>query len=371
MTCTTMEQMIIGAVKGRPATAPSRTGQSRSRAQTPRPQQAGSSSSEGFLTDPGQDSEASGDFSALLEVGGISTPEDSDSSGEMALIADSFKRSSVENTRPEQQSSAPLESVGRGDESTGHSSLDATLSELREQSSTQKSQRKRSSKKVTKPKTTLRRGVPMREEFFSKIGWTPSLIFGPADPLHNPHMVWCHMCKQNVSVKTKGFVEILRHHRTEKHLRKDQRWRYEHLRSVDPVTGKSQHRERGRKGKILSKVELAQELPKFIHTELVDVGQRFPFYEDLKGSTTALVTPQSRSITPICLIGEFIQRQGDLSVLRNLWSRVGYFTDYQAALHDFDWSEERITVSIVRVFCLRFTQMLTYELAYTRIYVCK
>ena len=137
MTCTTMEQMVIGAVKGMLATAPSRTGQFKSRAQTPRPHQAGSSSSEGFLTDPGQDSEASGDFSALLEVGGISMPEDNDSSEEMALIANSFKRSSIEKTRPAKQSPTLLESVGRGDESTGQSSLDATLSELREQPSTQ------------------------------------------------------------------------------------------------------------------------------------------------------------------------------------------------------------------------------------------
>ena len=180
------------------------------------------------------------------------------------------------------------------------------------------------------------------------------------------------MCKKNLSVKTEGLVEILRHHRTEKHPRRDQRWRYEHLRSVDPVTGKIQHRVRGRNGKILSKVEMAQELPKFIHTELVDVGERFPFYEDYrKGSTTALVTPQSRSKTQIYLIGDFIQRQGDLTVLRNLLSRVGSFTYYQAAFHDFDWSEERITVSIIRVFCLRFTHMLTYELIYSRIYACK
>ena len=355
MTCTTMEQMVIGAVKGKLATVPSRTGQFKSRAQTPRPLQAGSSSSEGFLTDHGQDSEASGDFSALLEVGGISMPEDSDSSGEIALIANSFKRSSIENTRPAQQSSTLLELVGRGDESTGQSSLDATLSELREQPSTQKLQRKKSSKKTRKSKTTPRRGVPMREEFFSKIGWTRSFISGPADTIHNPHMVWCHMCKKNFSVKTKGVVENLRHHRTEKHLRRDQRWRYEHLRSVDPVTGKIQHRVRGRNGKILSKVELAQELPKFIHTDFVDVGERFPFYEDnLKGSTTALVTPQSRSKTQICLVGDFIQRQGDLTVLRNLWSGVGSFTDYQAAFHDFDWSDERITVSLIRMSCFQF-----------------
>ena len=184
MTYTTMEQMVIGAVKGTPATAPSRTGKFRTRvrAQTPRPQQAAGSSSEEFLTDPGQDSEASGDFSALLEVGGISKPDDSDSSGEMTLTAYSFKRSSAVNTRPEQQLRAQLESVGRGDESTGHSRLEATLSELREQPSTQKSQRKRHGKKVTKPKVTQRWGVPMREEFFSMIGCTRSFISGPADP---------------------------------------------------------------------------------------------------------------------------------------------------------------------------------------------
>ena len=374
MTCTTMERMVIGAVKGSPATAPSRSGQFRirARAQTPRPQQAGGSSSEEFLTDPGQDSEASGDFSALLEVGGISMPDDSDSSGEIASIADSFKRSSVQTTRPEQQLSAQFESVGRGDESTRHSSLDATLSELREPPSSQKSQRKKHGKKVTKPKVTQRLGVPLREEFFSKIGWNRSFISGPADPLHNPQMVWCQKCKNNFSVKTKGMVEILRHHRTERHLRKDQRWRYEHLKSIDPVTGKIQHRVRGRNGKILSKVYLAQELPKFIHTELVDVGERFPFYEDyLKRSTTALVTPQSRrSKTQICLIGDYIQRQGELAVLRNLWSRVGSFTNYQAAFHDFDWSEERITVSIVYVSCLRLVYMSARRYTYVRTQIC-
>ena len=186
----------------------------------------------------------------------------------------------------------------------------------------------------------------MREEFFSKIGWTRSFISGPADPLHNSHMVWCHMCKKNFSTKTKGTVEILRHHKTEKHLRRDQNGRYEHLKSVDPVTGKVQHRVRGRNGKILSKIELAQELPKFIHIELIDVGERFSFYDDyIKGSTSALITPQSRMKTQICLVGDFIQSLGDLSILRRLWARAGSYTRYQTAFQDFDWSEEHLMVS--------------------------
>ena len=154
----------------------------------------------------------------------------------------------------------------------------------------------------------------------------------------------------------------MRHHRTETHLRRDQRWHYEHLKSVNPVTGKIQNRVRDRNGKIFSQVELAQELPKFIHTELINVGESFPFYEDyLKGSTTALVTPQSRAKTQpgVCLIGDLIPRQADIAILRHLWSRVGSFTDYQAAFHDFYWREERITVSIICLF-LFVTCICTY-----------
>ena len=138
----------------------------------------------------------------------------------------------------------------------------------------------------------------MREEFFPKISWTRSFISGPADPLHNPRVVWCHICKKKISIRTKGTFEILRHHRSEKHLRRDQRWRYEHLRSIDTISGKVQHRVRGRNGKVLTKIELAKELPKFIHAELVDIRERFPFYDDfIKGSPTALKLKSASFLT--------------------------------------------------------------------------
>ena len=163
-------------------------------------------------------------------------------------------------------------------------------------------------------------------------------------------MMWCHICKKNISIKTKGTFEILRHHRSKKHLRRDRRWRYEHLRSIDSISGKIQHRVRGRNGKVLIKIELPNELPKFFHAKLVDIGERFPFYDDfLKGSSTALVTPDSRAKTQICLISDFIQTQGDLSLLRNLWARISSITNYQATLCDFDWGEERLTVSIIHI----------------------
>ena len=186
----------------------------------------------------------------------------------------------------------------------------------------------------------------MREEFFSKIGWTRSFTSVPADPIHYPLMVWCHMCKKNFSIRTKGPIEILRHQRTEKDLRRDQRWRYMHPKSVDPVTGKVKNRVRGRNGKVLTNIESAKVLHKFIHTKVKDVWERFPFYDDfVQGRTTALITPESRLRTQLRIVADFLEPQGNFSVLRNLLSRLSSLTDHQAVLCDFDSGENHMTVS--------------------------
>ena len=355
MTCTTMERMVIGAVKGTPVTAPSRTEKFRTRARAPSPgsnRQAGSSSDE-LSVDLGSQPSPQLDLSTLQDVSGLSYLEDSDSSMERLLIDRVYNKTAPENLSTASQPGLPHNTTEGETELQEKSSLDCTLSELRGQSPTQKSRQAVVSARKSKSKRMPRRGVPMREEFFSKIAWTRSFISGPADPLHNPYMVWCHMCKKNISIKTKGTVEILRHHRTEKHLRRDQRWRFEHLKTVDDVSGKVQHRVRGRDGKILNKSDLAQELPRFIHTELVDVGERHPFYEDyLKGHSSAPVTPQSRLQAQICLLGDFVQDSGNIAILRRLWARAGSYTGFQSVFQDFDWSEDHIMVSSLVYFII-------------------
>ena len=355
MTCTTMERMVIGAVKGTPVTAPSRTEKFRKRARAPSPgsnRQAGSSSDE-LSVDLGSQPSPQLDLSTLQDVSGLSYLEDSDSSMERLLIDRVYNKTAPENLSTASQPGLPHNTTEGETELQEKSSLDCTLSEFRGQSPTQKSRQAVVSARKSKSKRMPRRGVPMREEFFSKIAWTRSFISGPADPLHNPYMVWCHMCKKNFSIKTKGTVEILRHHRTEKHLRRDQRWRFEHLKTVDDVSGKVQHRVRGRDGKILNKSDLAQELPRFIHTELVDVGERHPFYEDyLKGHSSAPVTPQSRLQAQICLLGDFVQDSGNIAILRRLWARAGSYTGFQSVFQDFDWSEDHIMVSSLVYFII-------------------
>ena len=226
----TMERMVIDAVRGKPTVAPSKTAHfySGRRAQTPGPGKAGDSSgsdTEGDATLRGKNSEPS----SSGETGDSSYYGETDSATEMDLITKSFKETTSAQDAPGPQS---LSQDVQGDIDTDtpeYSSQDATLLEVRDQALGATTASSSKPRKTKGNKNLSKRGVPMREEFFSKIGWTRSFISGPADPLHNPHMVWCHICKKNFSIKSKGPYEILRHHRTKRHLRRDQRWRYEHL----------------------------------------------------------------------------------------------------------------------------------------------
>ena len=203
MSHSTMERMILDAVRGSPTIAPSRTDlfKSRTRAQTPYRQVDSDSSDAGTGDLPTTDSEGH-DTIDRGTLGDSSSFGESDSAGEMALISASFKTSVKTTDVP---IVSPREQPGvmqTGSQETDRSSQDITLSEVREQSL--RSKTKLPSKKTPKGKRLPQRGVPMREEFFAKIGWTRSFISGPADPIHNPFMVWCHICKKNFSIRSKG-----------------------------------------------------------------------------------------------------------------------------------------------------------------------
>ena len=78
-------------------------------------------------------------------------------------------------------------------------------------------------------------------------------------------------------------------------------------------------RVRGESGKILSKEELAKELSNFIHSELEDIDERLPFYEDfIQDGTAPLIFPESRARSQLCFVGVFFLNEGGLSTLRNL-----------------------------------------------------
>ena len=112
ITCFAVEEVAIGAIEKSPATASSRTRQfrTRTRAQTPRHRQGSASSSGGFATDPELGSETVRDIDLEQEIEDNSLFNDSDSSGEMALIAETFKRSESGYIAPTERENLQQES---------------------------------------------------------------------------------------------------------------------------------------------------------------------------------------------------------------------------------------------------------------------
>ena len=189
-------------------------------------------------------------------------------------------------------------------------------------------------------------GRVMKEEYFESMPWTRVFVSGPFDPRWNKHKIYCQICKCNVSIQAKGLKEILRHYATKRHLRKDQRWRYEHLTIEDLLTKRLRYQVRGRDGKVLSNYQLQLELPHFIESELVDIGTKLPFYDDaMAGRDYMTSSPQNRARIQISVLGHFLPLSGDIQVLRALWQQIGTAVNHQAIFSDIDWGTARLSVS--------------------------
>ena len=169
---------------------------------------------------------------------------------------------------------------------------------------------------------------------------------GHLDPSHNKHKFYCQICKSNVSIHSKGAREIVRHYQSEAHLRKDQRWRFEHLGKVDKLTGLTVHAVRGKDEHLLSALELEKEKPLFETAPLIDIEPQFPFYDDYMANAGRLTNLQDvRLGTQISLIGGTIPHFGNLALLEGLWAEVGNFTNHQDTFRQLDWSFITLTVS--------------------------
>ena len=231
-----------------------------------------------------------------------------------------------------------------------------TLAALKKEAVADRQQKKRFTK--TKGKGQSGRGTSarvkttrtckvMKEVYFRGMEWTRTFVSGPVDPKWNKYKFYCQICKANISIYSKGAREILRHHSTEKHLRKDQRWRYEYLYKLDPCTNTRIPQVRGKDGKLLTPYELAIELPRFKDVELVDIGEKLPFYDEyMAGADHMSSSSENRARIQISVLGRFLPNYGDIDILRSFWRDIGVVVNHQALFTDFNWTKERLTVSI-------------------------
>ena len=155
--------------------------------------------------------------------------------------------------------------------------------------------------------------------------WTRTFVSGPVDPRWNLHKIYCQICKCIVSIRSKFSKEILRHYATDRHLRKDQRWRYEYLTIEDPLTKRPRYQVRGRDGKILTYYQLQLELPHFIDCELVDIGDKLPFYEEnMAGSNYMSSSSQNLAKIQISILGHFLRCLAIFKFSEPCGSRFGW-----------------------------------------------
>ena len=193
-----------------------------------------------------------------------------------------------------------------------------------------------------------RTGKIMKEAYFKGIQWTRTFVTGTLDPEHNKHKFYCQICKTNVSIFSKGAREIVRHFQCESHFRKYQRWRYEHLKKKDKVTGRIVHEVRGKKGQLLTPLELEREIPFFMQAPLVETGCSYPFYEDhMAGLGSIAGQEEIRLCVQISMVALFGPRCGDLHVLELLWTQIGTVTNHQRLFSPYDWGSSTLTVNIV------------------------
>ena len=182
----------------------------------------------------------------------------------------------------------------------------------------------------------------MKDAYFKGLEWTRTFVSGPLDQKWNPYKFYCQICKANISIYGKGAREIRRHHSTEKHLRKDQRWRYENLYKVDPVTRAKIHQVRGRDGKLLTPYQLEMKLPKFNGPELVEIGQKLPFYDEyMPGADYMSLSSDNRAKVQLSILAKFLPRNVDLELLKSFWCDVGVVVNHQTLFTDFNWGRKR------------------------------
>ena len=190
-------------------------------------------------------------------------------------------------------------------------------------------------------------GKVMKESYFKGIKWTKTFVTRFLDPIHNRHMFYCQICKSNVSIRSKGARGIIRQYQGETHLRKDQRWHFEHLSVTDKVTGSTGRQVRGKDGHILTSLELEREKPLFEIAPLVDVGEKYPFYDEyMANSEGQQVTEDQRASVQIALVGSFVPYNGNISLLQTLWSRVVEYMNHKEQFSPFDWGSVTLTVSL-------------------------
>ena len=353
-----MERMVLDAVRSERATAPSRTAHfcKRSRAVTPFRELSSDSSDvkEGGVSNTdthGQDS------TDLGEVGDSSSFGESDSAGEMTLITAALKPGHKEDSQHHPDPSTSARQAEEKTLETDPSSQDITLSEVREQALDT------TSRKKSKAKGPTRRSVEFRcaRSFLRRLrGQDPLFLDQQTQSI--THTLSGATCVRKTSrskprgpSKSFGTIEVnaiwdetsAGGTNTSEVLTQ---WQAKYNTGSEAETGSY-----SRKSSWLESCQNSFTWSWWIRVNDSPSMMILSGDEPLRSS---LLSHGAR--TQLNIVSDFLQTEGDLCTLLNLWARISSFTDHQAALCDFDWGEERISVRNFPTDPFRSNQLMGY-----------
>ena len=164
-------------------------------------------------------------------------------------------------------------------------------------------------------------------------------VTAPIDAENNPHKWRCRVCQIELSLKTKGSLEILSHYRTDAHLLREHRIRMETpglpLYGRDEVELAGQELDSARE-----RAELAIPITPVLGECYLLPGQRkLPVATDSL-EPCAVICSQIR----ILLIG--LQNGGNADILSSLWTNLSMEVRGPTKVPQYDWRNRRIFVSI-------------------------
>ena len=172
-------------------------------------------------------------------------------------------------------------------------------------------------------------------------------VTAPIDSTNNPHKWRCRVCHIELSLKTKGSLEILSHYRTDAHLVREHRIRMET--PGMPLYGKNELELTGSDlVAAREKAELEIPIAPILGECYLLAGQRkLPVPTDeLDPSTT--ICCQIR----ILLTG--LKYGGDLHTLTSLWGNLGLEVRGPVKVPQYSWDKDRVFVSLFLWFWLSF-----------------
>ena len=185
-----------------------------------------------------------------------------------------------------------------------------------------------------------RRRVRSRRTFKMKKGYAVGelaqfFVTGPTDAANKLSEFYCRVCRKDVSVRTHGGYEIIRHFQGHRHFSRDQRLRLETpgWRVLDFD------------GNPLPEDELERQRERIMLAPLVVRDREYPFREDLIPDASGNVDVQLPLLAKVSCLIDALQLGGSYELVEKLWERF-VLTASQINV-TVAWSRDEVLVSSI------------------------